>query len=46
MALNNFHLRIKPGKTIALVGESGAGKSTMLSLLQRFYEPLNGSDPH
>ena len=43
MALNNFHLRIKPGKTIALVGESGAGKSTVLSLLQRFYEPLNGS---
>ena len=43
MALNNFHLRIKPGKTIALVGESGAGKSTMLSLLQRFYEPLQGS---
>ena len=42
-ALNNFHLRIKPGKTIALVGESGAGKSTVLSLLQRFYEPLQGS---
>ena len=43
MALNNFHLRIKPGKTIALVGESGAGKSTVLSLLQRFYEPVRGS---
>ncbi len=43
LALNNFHLRIKPGKTIALVGESGAGKSTVLALLQRFYDPLNGS---
>ena len=43
MALNNFNLRIKPGKTIALVGESGAGKSTMLSLLQRFYDPHTGS---
>ncbi len=43
MALNNFHLRIKPGKTVALVGESGAGKSTVLSLLQRFYEPVRGS---
>ena len=42
MALNNFNLRIKPGKTIALVGESGAGKSTVLSLLQRFYDPLQG----
>ena len=43
MALNNFNLRIKPGKTIALIGESGAGKSTVLSLLQRFYDPLQGS---
>ena len=40
MALNNFHLRIKPGKTVALVGESGAGKSTVLSLLQRFLRTL------
>ena len=43
MALNNFNLRIKPGKTIALVGESGAGKSTVLSLLQRFYDPHQGN---
>ena len=43
LALNNFNLRIKPGKTIALVGESGAGKSTVLSLLQRFYDPLQGN---
>ncbi len=43
MALNNFNLRIKSGKTVALVGESGAGKSTVLSLLQRFYDPHQGS---
>ena len=43
MALSNFNLRIRAGKTIALVGESGAGKSTVLSLLQRFYDPHSGS---
>ncbi len=42
-ALNYFNLRIKAGKTVALVGESGAGKSTVLSLLQRFYDPASGS---
>jgi subfamily B ATP-binding cassette protein MsbA len=43
LALDDFTLRIRPGKTIALVGVSGAGKSTVLSLLQRFYDPLAGS---
>ncbi len=43
LALDNFNLRIRRGKTIALVGVSGAGKSTVLSLLQRFYDPLGGS---
>ena len=43
LALDNFNLRIRPGKTIALVGVSGAGKSTVLSLLQRFYDPMAGS---
>jgi subfamily B ATP-binding cassette protein MsbA len=42
-ALDNFNLRIRPGKTVALVGASGAGKSTVLSLLQRFYDPMAGS---
>lgn len=42
-ALNKFTLRIQPGRYVALVGASGAGKSTVLSLLQRFYDPTAGS---
>ena len=40
--LNHFNLHIKQGETIALVGESGAGKSTILRLLLRFYAPTKG----
>ncbi|KAL3523269.1 hypothetical protein ACH5RR_016103 [Cinchona calisaya] len=40
--LNNFCLSIPAGKTVALVGESGTGKSTIFSLLQRFYDPGSG----
>ena len=40
--LNDFNLKVKPGETIALVGPTGAGKSTIVNLLTRFYEPKGG----
>src|SRR5207247_5646181 len=42
-ALNGINLCIEPGKTYALVGASGAGKSTILSLILRLYDPVSGS---
>ncbi len=42
LTLKNFNLRINEGECIALVGSSGSGKSTVASLLQRLYEPLEG----
>jgi len=41
--LNNFNLKIKSGQKIALVGETGSGKSTIVNLACRFYEPTEGS---
>lgn len=41
-ALNNFDLKISPGESIALVGESGAGKTTVTKLLLRCYDPDQG----
>jgi ATP-binding cassette subfamily B protein len=41
-ALHGFSLKIAPGETVALVGPSGGGKSTVLRLLLRFYDPQDG----
>nr|XP_043613654.1 putative multidrug resistance protein [Erigeron canadensis] len=40
--LQGLNLRVKAGKTIGLVGGSGSGKSTIISLLERFYDPIRG----
>jgi len=42
-ALNGVSLRVSPGETVALVGPSGAGKTTILQLLMRFYDPQRGT---
>uniref|UniRef100_A0A3B4XS69 ATP-binding cassette, sub-family B (MDR/TAP), member 4 n=1 Tax=Seriola lalandi dorsalis TaxID=1841481 RepID=A0A3B4XS69_SERLL len=41
--LNDMSLSVRSGQTIALVGSSGCGKSTTIQLLQRFYDPQEGS---
>ncbi|MFV0440776.1 MAG: ABC transporter ATP-binding protein [Lachnospirales bacterium] len=40
--LENFNLKINAGEKIALVGETGGGKSTIINLVSRFYEPVEG----
>lgn len=40
--LNTLNLHIKAGETVALVGPSGGGKTTLVKLLLRLYDPLSG----
>src|SRR5699024_8859789 len=42
LILKNFNLKVKAGESIALVGATGSGKSTIINLLCRFYEPTSG----
>ena len=41
--LTDINFTIQPGKRVALVGETGAGKTTIVSLISRFYDPTKGS---
>lgn len=39
---SQFSLRVEPGRSLALVGQSGSGKSTVISLIERFYDVEGG----
>ncbi|OEL12840.1 ABC transporter B family member 20 [Dichanthelium oligosanthes] len=42
LVLSNFNLKVSGGQTLAVVGVSGSGKSTIISLIERFYDPVSG----
>lgn len=42
LVLDSIQLDVKPGETVALVGETGAGKTTIVKLLARFHDPTSG----
>ena len=42
LVLSNFNLKVSGGQTVAVVGVSGSGKSTIISLIERFYDPVSG----
>ncbi|KAF8924692.1 Multidrug resistance protein 1 [Dissophora ornata] len=41
--LRKMNIEVQPGQTVALVGQSGSGKSTIVGLIERFYDPISGT---